>query len=78
MTDICLLSWQVDAEIEGLLRNYKQGNVIIPSFFKKLKRDLLSSQGCLPLLCVPAPGNIKNRRKSERRETWSSGIQRTG
>lgn len=48
-----------DEEVEELLRNYKQGNVIILSFFKKLNRDLLSSEDGISLLCVLAPGNIE-------------------
>lgn len=63
----------MNAEIEGLLRNYKQGNVIIPSFFKKLKRDLLSSQGCLPLLCVPAPGKLQKQKEIGKKRNLELG-----
>lgn len=54
-----MMSWQVNSDVEGLLRIYKQGNMIIPSFYKKLNRDLLSSQSCICLLCGLAPGNIE-------------------
>lgn len=63
MTDICLLSWQVNAEIEGLLRNYKQGNVIIPSFFKKLKEGPAKFAGLSPpALCA---GPRKHQKQKE-------------
>lgn len=48
----------MNAEIEKLLHNYKQGDVIIPSFFKKLNGGL-NSPDRISLLSVLAPGNTE-------------------
>lgn len=72
-----MMSWQVNANVEGLLCIYKQGNMIIPSFFKKFNRDLLSSQSHISLLCGLAPGNIETGRnlKEEKLGTGRSKEQ---